>query len=78
MFAQNPEKYAPQFGGFCAWAVAVKAKLYSTQASNWKIVDEKLYLNYNDAIQEKWELDAPGHIALGDERWSKLINDSQS
>ncbi|MEM8775198.1 MAG: YHS domain-containing (seleno)protein [Pseudomonadota bacterium] len=77
MFAERPKFYAPQYGGFCAWAVAVKGKLYSTQATNWKIVNQRLYLNYNDAIQKKWAQDEQYHIALADERWPKMINDLQ-
>ena len=77
MFAANPAQYAPQYGGFCAWAISEKGKLYSTQASNWKIVDGKLYLNFNDAIQEKWEQDISGHIKSADKRWPRLSGDSR-
>lgn len=73
-FESDPEKYAPQYGGFCAWAVAAKNKLYSTQPENWTIVDGKLYLNYNDDIQAKWEEDIPGFIAEGDKNWRKIMD----
>lgn len=68
-FLAEPEAFAPQYGGFCAWAVAAKGELYSTQPENWSIVDGKLYLNFNDAIQATWETDIPGFIAAGDRRW---------
>ncbi len=71
-FAENPLKYAPQYGGFCAWAVAEKGELFSTQPRNWAIVDDKLYLNFNDDIQARWDEDRPGFIALGDERWPEI------
>ena len=58
-FADDPGAYAPQYGGFCAWAVAEKGKLYSTQPDNWAIIDGKLYLNYNDDIQERWQAGHP-------------------
>lgn len=72
-FAADPDRYAPQYGGFCAWAVAEKGKLYSTQAENWAIVEGKLYLNYNDDIQAKWQADVPGFIARGDARWPEVL-----
>ncbi|PKQ13210.1 MAG: YHS domain protein [Alphaproteobacteria bacterium HGW-Alphaproteobacteria-1] len=72
-FAVEPERYAPQYGGFCAWAVAEKGKLYSTQPGNWSIVDGKLYLNFNDDIQARWETDIPGFIMAGDRRWPEIL-----
>lgn len=72
-FEADPERYAPQYGGFCAWAVAEKGKLYSTQPENWAIVDGKLYLNFNDDIQARWQEDIAGFIARGDERWPGLL-----
>lgn len=72
-FVADPAAYAPQYGGFCAWAVAEKGKLYSTQPDNWAIVGGKLYLNYNDDIQERWQADIPGFIAEGDARWPDIL-----
>jgi len=69
VFSANPGTYAPQYGGFCAWAVAAKGKLYSTQPANWSIVGGRLYLNFNDDIQRRWEKDIPGFIAEADRRW---------
>jgi YHS domain-containing protein len=74
-FRVDPGAYAPQYGGFCAWAVAAKGRLYSTQPKNWTIVDGKLYLNYSDKIQMIWEEDQPGFIKQGDMRWPQLIGD---
>lgn len=74
-FAAAPEEYAPQYGGFCAWAVADKGELYSTQPDNWAIVDGKLYLNFSDGVQETWNTDRPGFIAEGDRRWPELTGD---
>ncbi|NJM96379.1 MAG: YHS domain-containing protein [Phormidesmis sp. RL_2_1] len=68
-FAQNPEQYAPQYGGFCAWAIAAKKALVPTDPNAWKVVDGKLYLNANSKVQSQWEKDIPGFIATGDENW---------
>ncbi|MCB2053365.1 MAG: YHS domain-containing protein [Geminicoccaceae bacterium] len=75
-FEADPERYAPQYGGYCAWAVAAKGELYSTQPQNWTIVDDKLYLNYNDDVQATWEKDIPGYIAEGDRRWPEIAGES--
>lgn len=71
-FAAAPERFAPQYGGFCAWAVAARKKLYSTQAENWTIENGKLYLNYNDNIQAKWLKNTQKFIADGDRFWPAL------
>lgn len=70
-FAGNPEKYAPQFGGYCAWAVA-NGYTANIDPAAWKIVDGKLYLNYSRDVQQKWEADIPGFIKKGNENWPKL------
>ena len=73
LFAANPEQYAPQYGGYCAKAVS-EGNLASIDPESWKIVDEKLYLNYSPAVQQQWSGDIPGNIALGDENWSEVLN----
>ncbi len=71
-FIQNPAKYAPQYGGYCAWAVSQN---YTARGNpkNWKIVGGKLYLNYNDKIQARWEEDIPGFIAKADTNWPGVL-----
>ena len=71
MFAKDPEKYAPQFGGYCAWAVS-QGYTANIDPDAWKIVDGKLYLNYSKDIQEKWSKDIPGNIKKAEENWPKL------
>ncbi|MEO1492150.1 MAG: YHS domain-containing (seleno)protein [Pseudomonadota bacterium] len=71
-FATAPEKYAPQYGGYCAWAVS-QGYTASTDPDAWKIVDGKLYLNYNQSVQETWEKDVPGYIATADGNWPKVL-----
>jgi YHS domain-containing protein len=71
-FARNPDKYAPQFGGYCAWAVA-HGYTASIDPEAWRIVEGRLYLNYSKDVQKKWEQDVPGFIKQGNENWPKLI-----
>ncbi len=72
-FEATPEKFAPQYGGYCAWAVSQN---YTARGNpnNWSIVENKLYLNYNDEIQERWEQDIPGFIAKANENWPGVLN----
>jgi len=72
-FQAAPAKYAPQYGGYCAWAVS-QGYTAKGDARNWKIVDGKLYLNYNTSIQKKWEGDIPGFIAAANTHWPDVIN----
>ena len=71
-FKADPEKYAPQYGGYCAYAVS-KGSTAKIEPDAWKIVDGKLYLNYNHSIQKKWEKDISGHIKKADANWPKVI-----
>ena len=70
-FKANPEKYVPQYGGFCAYGVAVGAK-FDGDPHLWRIVDGKLYLNLNPKIQKQWEKDIPGNILRANENWSEI------
>ena len=71
-FVEDPEAYAPAYGGFCAWAVAERGELYSVDPHAWKIVDGTLYLNFNQDIQRRWERDIPGFIRAADAKWPDL------
>ncbi|MDH4162833.1 MAG: YHS domain-containing protein [Nitrospirota bacterium] len=71
LFAADPEKYAPQYDGYCAWAMT-ESRLAITDPEVWKIVNGKLYLNCSQAAYEKWSKDIPGHIKKADEIWPKL------
>jgi hypothetical protein len=70
-FQSNPVKYAPQYGGYCAWAVSNN---YTADADPeaWKIVDGKLYLNYSKSVQKKWEPEAEERIQNADRNWPAL------
>jgi len=68
MFLANPDKYAPQYGGHCAFAMA-NGKLVSTDPKAFTIVDGKLYLNYSLSVRKRWSKDIPGYIADANENW---------
>ena len=72
LFAKEPERYAPQYGGYCAWAVA-NGYTAGIEPEAWAIRDGKLYLNYDLEIREKWMADVSGHIAKADANWPKLL-----
>ena len=74
LFKNNPDKYRPQYGGFCAWAVAVKKQRAPGDPNYWKIVDGKLYLNYDNSVQKQWLEDIPGFIRKADENWPKMLD----
>ena len=71
-FAEDPEAYAPQFGGYCAWAVS-EGYTASTVPEAWEIVDGKIYLNYSRRIHRRWSRDIPGHIAAGNANWPDVL-----
>ncbi|MCX6596652.1 MAG: hypothetical protein NTV70_09830 [Acidobacteria bacterium] len=70
-FAKNPEQYAPQYGGYCAWAVSNN---YTAPVDPlaWKIIEGKLYLNYNTAVQKKWEDGVLKRIEQATTNWPQL------
>ncbi|RIJ23642.1 YHS domain-containing protein [Henriciella barbarensis] len=71
-FLADPEKYAPQFGGYCAWAVS-EGYTAKGDADHWAIVDGKLYLNYNKKIQNRWEQDREMHIVRANTNWPEVL-----
>ncbi|CAK1813761.1 MULTISPECIES: YHS domain-containing (seleno)protein [Vibrio] len=73
LFVNNPEKYAPQYGGYCAWAVSAKSDFAPGDPNQWTIVDNKLYLNYDQEIKQRWEQDRAQHIQKADTIWPQLI-----
>jgi YHS domain-containing protein len=70
-FQENPEKFAPQFGGFCAMGVALNKKL-DIDPMAWKIINDKLYFNLNKAVQKKWLSDVPSHLDTANRTWSGI------
>ncbi|WP_106144780.1 YHS domain-containing (seleno)protein [Flagellimonas meridianipacifica] len=78
MFTANPEKYAPQYGGYCAYAVAVSGKKVSINPETFEIRDDKLYLFYNKGktnTLEFWKKESPVELqAKADVNWEKIKN----
>jgi YHS domain-containing protein len=71
-FQKAPEKYAPQYGGYCAWAVS-NGYAADIDPEAWTIVDGKLYLNYDAKVMAKWKQDVPGNISKANGNWPKLL-----
>ena len=71
-FVKSPESYAPQYGGYCAWAVS-QGYTASTDPEAWYIHEGKLYLNFSKSVQKKWLQDVPGNIEKADRNWPKLL-----
>ena len=72
LFKAHPDKYAPQYGGYCAYAVS-KKKLVDIDPEAWEIVNDKLYLNYSKKVQETWRKDRDSYISQANQNWPQLI-----
>jgi YHS domain-containing protein len=75
-FKTEPTRYAPQFGGYCAWAVS-EHYLAPGDPNFWKIVDGKLYLNANARAKQLWEADRAEAIKRGHANWPAVLTDNQ-
>ena len=73
IFKQTPEAYAPAYGGYCAWAVS-QGYTAKGDPKYWKIVDGRLYLNYDGRVQNDWEKDIPGNISKANTNWPKVLD----
>jgi YHS domain-containing protein len=71
-FAAAPEKYAPQYGGYCAFGVA-GGYAVKIEPDAWSVVDGKLYLNYDRSVQASWKKDVPGYIRKADANWPAVL-----
>ncbi len=74
-FEANPEKYAPAYGGYCAFGASV-GKKFIGDPEVWRVVDGTLYLNLDTGIQAEWLKDVPGRIKTADAKWKKIKNKS--
>ena len=72
LFIANPEKYAPQYGGYCSWKVSLNGTA-SSDPKAWKIINDKLYLNYSLAVQKRWEKEALSNIKKADYYWPLIL-----
>jgi len=70
-FKANPDKYAPQFGGYCAYGMSRGYKA-PTEGDAWSIVDGKLYLNYNVDVRTIWNKDQGQYISKAENNWKNV------
>jgi YHS domain-containing protein len=71
-FAASPERYAPQYGGYCAYAVS-QGHTADIDPEAFSIVGGRLYLNYSKSVKKKWDTNQPGYIQKGNSNWPKLV-----
>lgn len=76
-FEANPDKYVPQYGGWCAYGVAVNKKFVGDPLV-WKIVDGKLYLNLDQKVADIWVKDIPGYITKSEASWPQIKDKAPS
>ena len=72
LFARDPDKYAPQFGGYCAWAIS-HGYTADVDPEAFRIVDGKLYLIYSKSVELRWEQDIPGNIVRAQTNWPAVL-----
>lgn len=72
-FLADPERYAPQYGGYCAYAAA-RNSIADVDPTIWAIHEGKLYLNYNARIGRKWERNMLDYIAQADANWPGVLS----
>ncbi|SNX48036.1 hypothetical protein VTH8203_01652 [Vibrio thalassae] len=71
-FVANPTAYAPQYGGYCAWAVS-QVYTASIDPNAWYILENKLYLNYSKSVQQRCQQDISRNIQKADLHWPELL-----
>jgi YHS domain-containing protein len=71
-FVADPEKYAPQYGGYCAYGVA-QGYAAEIDPAYWTVVDGKLYLNTSLEIRDRWRADVPGYVRKADANWPGVL-----
>jgi len=72
LFAADPDKYAPRFGGFCAMGTSLGVQAPADPEA-WVIVDDKLYLTNDRPALDKFKMDIPGHLAKAEAYWEKTV-----
>ena len=72
VFAENPTRYTPQFGGYCAYGVSL-GKLFPVDINTWQVREGKLYLNLNADVLKKFNADLRGNMAKAEQHWPELL-----
>jgi hypothetical protein len=75
LFRGDPEKYAPRYGGYCAFAVS-RGYTADSDPEVWTVADGRLYLNYNRKYRKRWVKDIPGNIKKADGHWPGLLEET--
>lgn len=73
IFQRDPEKYVPQYGGFCAYGTSV-GKKFDGDPHVFKIVGGRLFFNLNEKVQTTWEEDIPGNVSRADGNWKRIAS----
>ena len=71
-FEMNPHGYAPQYGGYCAYAMAQGA-VATTVPEAWTVHQGKLYLNFSTGVRQIWKKDIPGYIEAANRHWPAAL-----
>jgi len=77
LFDANPQKYMPQYGGYCANGI-VYAIPWGGDADSWRLIDGKLYIFGGAGSRQGFDLDVPGNIKLADRYWAEEVRGSNS
>lgn len=72
LFKEDPEHYAPAYGGYCAWAVS-QGNLAKGDPQHWTIKDGRLYLNYDKSVHDRWLKDTEAFIRQADANWPQVL-----
>ncbi len=73
-FKAGPEKYAPKYGGYCAYAVS-QGKLVDIDPEAWTVFEGRLYLNVSKDVRRLWEKDKEEYIRKADENWPRMLRE---
>jgi hypothetical protein len=73
LFKADPERYAPRYGGYCAWAVSQGYTASVDPKNAWTVFEGKLYLNYSVDVKQTWSKDIPGNIKKADANWPGVL-----
>jgi hypothetical protein len=76
LFKADPEKYAPRYGGYCAYAVS-QGKTADIDPEAWTVFNGRLYLNLNKDVQRLWDKDRKEYIRKADENWPHLLGEKR-
>lgn len=71
-FEAEPAKYAPAFGGYCAYG-ASRGYAASVEIDTWQIVDGRLILNYSQSVKRRFNEDRAGYLQKADREWPGVI-----